>query len=313
MSPRDELPTSAPSPSPGSGQYVSILRRTSGGVLFSDPVYVPPTHTLPELPDELQYIVVHPSEVPARSQTLNEHLVASTKAASDTAARPPTSQPLHSFTLPQEEDYGSFSSFLPVRDSSLSTLDVADYAVLSTRHVAAQPTGRLEPAQPTDRLDSDSAQPCVLDDESKALISEMGLTPADLGFDEQQHTAGAEETAEDILKTNAALIAELVTMQDSRAKSGNYGQISEKEQALAARLQANLVRVTAALTPAQLRPPSTEIQRVASQLLGKSPGSYAGTLPPQRRYAFVSNASSSSIFPLTATMAPMQRAPPPKP
>ncbi|KAJ2019410.1 hypothetical protein GGI06_002538 [Coemansia sp. S85] len=304
MSLRDELSTSAPvSPSPRSGQYVSILRRTLGGVLFSDPVYVPPTHTLPELPDGLQYIVVHPSEVPARSQTLTEFLSASTKAASDTATRPQTSQPLPSPTLPQEEDYGSFSSFLPMRDSSLSTLDAADYAIISTRHVTAQPIDKPEPAQPY-----------VLDDESKALISGMGLTPADLGFDdEQQHTTGAVETAEDILNANAALMAELVAMQDSRAKSGNFGQISEKEQAIAAKLQANLVRATAAFAPAELRPPRAEIQRVASRLLDKSSGSYAGTLPPQRRYAFVSNASSSSIIPPTATMAPMQRAPQPKP
>ncbi|KAJ2889027.1 hypothetical protein GGI21_006659, partial [Coemansia aciculifera] len=110
------------SPAPGSGQYVAILRRTAGGVLFTDPVYVSPTQTLPDLPDGLQYIVIHPSEVPAKPQTLKE-LVA---ASSNSVVRPPAS---YLQTLPQEEDYGVFSSFLPLRDSSQSSLDAADYAM----------------------------------------------------------------------------------------------------------------------------------------------------------------------------------------
>ncbi|KAJ2813696.1 hypothetical protein GGI24_006505, partial [Coemansia furcata] len=117
----------------------------------------------------------------------------------------------------------------------------------------------------------------------------------------------------DILKANSDLLAELIAMQDRRAHSGDYGQISEKEQTIAAKLQANLARVAAAHSPSQLRPPSAEIQRAACLLLAKNTTSYAGTLPPQRRFAFVSNASSSTTFPSAATMAPMQRVPPSKP
>ncbi|KAJ2881804.1 hypothetical protein H4R27_003848 [Coemansia aciculifera] len=302
---------------PGSGQYVSILRRTTGGVLFSDPVYVAPTQTLPDLPDGLQYIVVHPSEVPAKPHTLNELVAASTKTASGAAARSQTSQLFHSPALPQEEDYGCFSSFLPVRDSSLSMLDAADYAMLSTRPADTAATIAIsEEANSTQSTEhKEPTQPEVLDNISTNLLRELGLTPADLGFDEQppQPTTSAMETAEDILNANAALLAELLAMQDSRAQSGDYGQISDKEQAVAAKLQANLARVAAAHSPAQLRPPSAEIQRAACLLLAKNPTSYAGTLPPQRRYAFVSNASASTTFPSTATMAPMQRVPPSKP
>ncbi|KAJ1887157.1 hypothetical protein IW146_003399 [Coemansia sp. RSA 922] len=294
---------------PGSGHFVSILRRTTGGVLFSDPVYVAPDQTLPDLPDGLQYIVVHPSEVPAKSHTLNELVSASTKPASGAATR---SQLLSSPVLPQEEDYGCFSSFLPTRDSSLSTLDAADYAMVSTRPTdAAAAATAIAISEET----KESTRPEVLDDISTDLLRELGLTPADLGLDEQppQPTAGGIETAEDILSANTALLAELLVMQDDRALSGDYGKISDKEQAVAAKLQANLARVAAAHSPAQLRPPSAEIQRAACLMLAKSSTSYAGTLPPQRRYAFVSNASSSTTFPSTATMAPMQRVPPSKP
>ncbi|KAJ2798646.1 hypothetical protein H4S07_005640 [Coemansia furcata] len=167
--------------------------------------------------------------------------------------------------------------------------------------------------QPAER--KESTPPEVLDDISTNLIRELGLTPADLGFDEQppQHTTGTMETAEDILKANSDLLAELIAMQDRRAQSGDYGQVSEKEQTIAAKLQANLARIAAAHPPSQLRPPSAEIQRAACLLLAKNTTSYAGTLPPQRRFAFVSNASSSTTFPSAATMAPMQRVPPSKP
>ncbi|KAJ2741132.1 hypothetical protein GGI20_005398, partial [Coemansia sp. BCRC 34301] len=210
-----------------------------------------------------------------------------------------------------EEDYGCFSSFLPVRDSSLSTLDAADYATLST-----------QPADPTTAhanaasKDNGEAMPEVLDAISTDLLRELGLTPADLGFDEPQSngsTSADAETAEGILSANAALLAELLDMQDRRAQSGDYGQVSDREQAVAAKLHANLARVAAAHSPAQLRPPSAEIQRAACLLLAKNPASYAGTLPPQRRYAFVSNASSSTAFPPAATLAPMQRVPSSKP
>ncbi|KAJ2440848.1 hypothetical protein GGF42_007490 [Coemansia sp. RSA 2424] len=314
--------SSAASP-PGSGQYVAILRRIAGGALFSDPVYVPPTQTLPDLPDGLQYIVIHPSEVPAKPQTLNELVAnaasAKSAGAAGAAARcPPASQPLHSSALPQEENYGSFSSFLPVRDSSLSTLDAADYATLSTRPVdtITSTTTIAATTAATSALE-ENAEPEVLDDISANLLRELGLTPADLGFDVPQSNTtaagGGTETAEDILSANAALLAELIDMQDQRAQSGNYGQISDKEQAVAAKLQANLARVAGAHSPAQLRPPPAEIQRAACLLLAKSPASYAGTLPPQRRYAFVSNASSSAAFPPAATLAPMQRVPSSKP
>ncbi|KAJ2504533.1 hypothetical protein IWW47_002485, partial [Coemansia sp. RSA 2052] len=257
-------------------------------------------------------------------QTLNE-LVASAAsiksagAAAAAAARcPPASQPLHSSALPQEENYGSFSSFLPVRDSSLSTLDAADYATLSTRPADTTTSTTTTAATPAvTSAFEENAEPEVLDDISANLLRELGLTPADLGFDAPQSNTtaagGGTETAEDILSANAALLAELIDMQDQRAQSGNYGQISDKEQAVAAKLQANLARVAGAHSPAQLRPPPAEIQRAACLLLAKSPASYAGTLPPQRRYAFVSNASSSAAFPPAATLAPMQRVPSSKP
>ncbi|KAJ2817620.1 ammonium transporter, partial [Coemansia furcata] len=177
--PHEKRPMLKGSPSSGtvadlpSGQYVSILRRTAAGVLFSDPVYVPPTQTLPALPDGLQYIVIHPSEASEKPQTLNELVAAGTKTALG-AGRSQTSQLCPSPALPQEEDYGCFSSFLPVRDSSQSTLDAADYAMLSTRPAETATIAISDEAsgfQPAER--KEPTPPEILDDISTSLIREL--------------------------------------------------------------------------------------------------------------------------------------------
>ncbi|KAJ2510436.1 hypothetical protein GGI11_005489 [Coemansia sp. RSA 2049] len=123
---------------------------------------------------------------------------------------------------------------------------------------------------------------------------------------EPEAESGA-ETAESILNENNALLTKLVELQDRRVRDNKFGEISNEELAVAAKLQNSFARVVAASEPSTLRPPSIEIKRAADALLAKRQPVFSGVLPPQRRFAFVSNAISSADFPHGATATPMRR------
>ncbi|KAJ2235359.1 hypothetical protein H4R99_002590 [Coemansia sp. RSA 1722] len=334
--------SSTESKSPLGGRYVALLRRTATGVLFSDPIFVAQGQSLPELPEGLHYIVIHPSStVPSvttgpqpakpaaagttgKSLTMNAYL-----PAKDTKHRVQyASEKIYQSeaVLPVLEDYGQFSSFLPTRDSLRSTLPSTYYVAPYSYEVDADEVeANGEPEEKClSSNDLDSAI-CAAEkilgssDEhteslvSPELLSDLGLTPADLEI-EQSHTAPAgsvvnqkPETAESVLRENDKLLTRLLELQDHRAASSSFEQIGREERAIANQLQINLARVAAVQSPSALRPSIDSIHSAAALLLAKDQGSYSGTLPPQRRYAFISNAAANAGFPQGATMAPMQR------
>ncbi|KAJ2165807.1 hypothetical protein GGH16_004273, partial [Coemansia sp. RSA 560] len=71
---RKEIVDSRPNESPVGGRYIALLRRTPTGMLFSDPVYVPTTQSLPDLPDGVEYIVVHPQTTTATAPLLEAYM-----------------------------------------------------------------------------------------------------------------------------------------------------------------------------------------------------------------------------------------------
>ncbi|KAI8325870.1 hypothetical protein GQ54DRAFT_295227 [Martensiomyces pterosporus] len=311
---------------PIGGRYVALLRRTQTVFLFSDPIFVADGQGLPELPDGLQYIFIHPSSsaaADAKPHTMSGYLPADALKA-DTDAHAFEKPVQGAALLPVEEFYGAFSSFLPTHDSSLSTLSARDISVLGTLHAEE---ARVSDADLTDALEladkvlaesaatSDGRTGVAIDAISPEVLQDLGLCPSVLGASDSSDTGDASspaseesETAASILETNRDLLVKLAEAQDRRAQEGDFGKISEEEKAVAKRLQENLARVVSAHGPAAFRPPTEEIHRASQMLLaGSASTMYSGTLPPQRRFAFISNAATYAGFPPGATTAPMAR------
>ncbi|KAJ1965792.1 hypothetical protein GGI12_000537 [Dipsacomyces acuminosporus] len=259
----------------------------------------------------------------------------STSACMSMAAKPAS--------LPVDEYYGSFSSFLPTRDSSLSTLSTRDTAIVNIAawsaidadttdsHAQLSDTDLADALQLADKVLTESATlPDMTDASGDAVLSsevlrDLGLSPDLLGADgdespqstlegstgngEHANEASGPESAASILETNRQLLIRLAEAQDRRAQSGDFGSIGDEEKAIASQLQTSLARAIAAHRPVAFRPPAEEIHRASQQLLAGSAtnGIYSGTLPPQRRFAFISNASSHAGFPAGATTMPMER------
>ncbi|KAJ2724946.1 hypothetical protein GGI07_001608 [Coemansia sp. Benny D115] len=328
----DAVQATKDQPHSGGGRYMALLRRTQTGVLFSDPIFVADDQSLPDLPEGLQYVVIHPSATIPSSDGSSEKAPTLKSLLPDAASLKPKQQPKQEskILLPVIEKYGPFSSFMPTRDSLLSEISAADYSALDIQSLAAQEkhsgekTGHVNCADIADKelteadmesamelaskvLDSSSDEPAVL---SSDLFKDIGISAADLGITPQelfQGVSSESETAETLLNTNDKLLAQLLEMQDKRALNGDFGAISDEEKALAMQLQINLTRAAAAQSPRSLRPSIDAIHNAAALLLSKDQGSYSGTLPYQRRFAFITNASTSTGVSAGATTAPMQR------
>ncbi|KAJ2082816.1 hypothetical protein H4R24_001274 [Coemansia sp. RSA 988] len=301
---------------PLGGRYVAMFWRTPTGVLFSDPTYVANGQSLPDPPEGVQYIVVHPFVASENSHTMEAFLPegAFTNSKEDLE----TQQQKRMAALPIQSDYGHFTSFLPGRDSTLTILDADDYAVLN---------GNSELGLDTNKPISDSAFESVLQLADRILaeptdsgsqpaseisantLRDLGLTPEDVGIDSASASELGPETAESILRENSTMLAKLLELQDKRALSGDFGKISDEEQEIAKKLQASFARIVSANSPAALRMPAAEIKRAAALLMSNDKISYAGTLPPQRRFAFMSNMAAGTGVPPGATSTPMQRVP----
>ncbi|KAJ2842665.1 hypothetical protein GGI22_007473 [Coemansia erecta] len=309
--------------SPFGGRYVALLRRTNAGMLFSDPVHVKDGQALPELPEGLQYVVIHPSAAQVKDRTMEDFLPSSSSHSTENHAQAQRKNP----TLPLEEDYGMFSSFLPSRDSSLSSFTHTDYSILNCGH--SLPENKELEIQVSDAdieaalelaekvlggSDKDQTNTDPHYGTSQDTLKDVTLEPHAQQYESRIQTSKSEtdsgaETAKSILQENSALLVRLVELQDRRAHDNIFGEISSEEMDIATKLQNSLVRVVAANAPSALRPPSIEIKRAASALLAKRQPVFSGVLPPQKRFAFVSNAASSAEFPQGATTVPMQRQP----
>ncbi|KAJ2356031.1 hypothetical protein IWW50_004670 [Coemansia erecta] len=310
---RKEIVDSRPSMEPPvGGRYIALLRRTPTGMLFSDPVFVSHNQPLPELPDGVEYIVVHPQTTTAKTSLMEAYMPTG-------ALNKPAQPECAKLRLPIFEDCGMYSSFLPSRDSSGTCLSSADFTTLNSGLVGQPQALEADIDQAMELANKilngsasseNGSQTSAATDISSETLLNLGLLPADIGLDSGSDTP-AEETAESILRENNMLLAQLQQLQDVRARSDNYGQISEEEQQIAKKLQKNLARTIAAHAPSQIRPSQEEIQQAVKLLLGggSSLATYAGTLPPQRRYAFMSNAVAGSAVPQNATTAPMQQVP----
>ncbi|KAJ2663646.1 hypothetical protein IW148_002404 [Coemansia sp. RSA 1199] len=298
---RKEIADSRPTESPVGGRYIALLRRTPTGMLFSDPVYVPTAQSLPDLPDGVEYIVVHPQTTTATAPLLEAYMP--TDALSE-----PTPSECPRLRLPVFEDSGMYSSFLPSRDSSLTSLSAEDFVTLNSGLVGKCSVLDVDvdhAVELADRILSGSADhepECA--EISPDTLHDLGLLPSDVGLD-----SSTDNSAQSILREHSTMLAQLQQLQDARAQSSNYGKISDHEQQIAKRLQTSLANVVAAHAPAHVRPPLDEIQKAVKLLLGGEQATYAGTLPPQRRFAFMSNAVAGSNVPQNATIAPMQQVP----
>ncbi|KAJ2716650.1 hypothetical protein H4R19_000516 [Coemansia spiralis] len=293
---------------PIGGRYIALLRRAAAPErMFSDLVHVADGQALPDLPEGAEYVVVHPFSAAAKSHVLAEHLPpnALDKSAWFEAEQKPVA-------LPALQDHGPYSSFLPACDSSLTSLRAADYATLNCcggelgAELLVTETDVAAAMELAQQTLSDGPHGGGEAEISPEVLRDLGLTYADVGMGAAEEPAPA--TAEEILRQNSALLARLLELQERRADSGDYGAVSDEEQAVASKLQASLARVVGANAPRDLRPPSSETQRAAKLLLAGGRPSYAGTLPPQRRFAFMSNLVGASVPP-SATAAPMQRPP----
>ncbi|KAJ2795236.1 hypothetical protein H4R20_005949, partial [Coemansia guatemalensis] len=306
--------TANKSHAPVGGRYVAMFWRTPTGVLFSDPTYVASGQTLPDPPEGVQYIVVHPFVASETSHTMEAFLP--TGALADGKKDSGTQKQKQLAALPIQSDYGPFSSFLPGRDSTLTALGADDYAVLNGNSELGLGVNEqisdsdFESAlQLADRIlgepvDGDSQPASEI---STDTLRDLGLTPEDVGIDSTSASEPSSETAESILKENSMMLAKLLELQDKRALSGDYGKISDEEQAMAKKLQTSFARIVSANSPAALRMPAAEIKRAAALLMSNDKISYAGTLPPQRRFAYMSNMAAGTGVPPGATSTPMQR------
>ncbi|KAJ2455008.1 hypothetical protein EV183_001112 [Coemansia sp. RSA 2336] len=298
--------SSSPQP-PIGGKYIALLRRTPTGMLFSDPVYIAADQQLPELPEGVQYIVVHPLPTTEKPPTMEAYMPKS-------ALKKPEPAEQQTAMLLKEET-GLYSSFMPTRDTSLASLSASDYTTLNSGLVGSSQDmvdSALDLANKVlgEMQSGEQGDPGM--EITAATLQELGLLPSDIGIDNK--APSSIETAESLLDENSRLLAQLQMFQDKRAQSGDYGAISQEEQKVAARLQLNLMRAVAAQAPKQVRPPQEEIQRAVKLLMANSNSdyngpSYSGTLPPQRRFAFMSNAIAGASVPQNATMTPMQRVP----
>ncbi|KAJ1945087.1 hypothetical protein FBU59_002416 [Linderina macrospora] len=290
--------------SPTKGKFIALLRRAQTVFLFSDPIFVPDGKPMPELPEGLQYIHIHPSSTEAKTQVLKSYLPKASNAPR--TSHWDTQEPV---ALPTEDSFSMFSSFLPTRDSSVTTLRDRDVPVVIGMEakqirdtVAVSENEALEIASKILGHSGGAVEPVAPE-----LMRELGLmeeTDEPMQVDEP-------ETAQTILEENSRLLAKLVEFQDKRASSGDMGKVSKEEQEVADKLQMNMARVVGAHKPKDFRPPTEEIERAASELLAYD-DLYAGTLPPQRRFAFVSNAATYAGYPPAATTVPMERPSPKK-
>ncbi|ORX74620.1 hypothetical protein DL89DRAFT_264443 [Linderina pennispora] len=278
---------------PAKGKFIALLRRAQTVFLFSDPIFVPDGKPLPDLPEGLQYINIHPSSIEPKPQTLKDYL----PKAHAPGSRQDTAAPV---TLPTEDVSSMFNSFLPTRDSSTMTLRDRDVPVVQHLKARQEDAGvsadeALAIAHRVLGDNADSVEP-----PSPAVLRELGLAvPEEL--------MTGPETAQTILAENREMLIRLAEFQEQRADSGDMATISKEEQQVADRLQRNLARVIGAQRPKDVRPPGTEIARAVSELLAYDE-LYSGTLPPQRRFAFVSNAATYAGYPPAATTVPMERA-----
>ncbi|KAJ2845186.1 hypothetical protein IWW36_004886 [Coemansia brasiliensis] len=314
----DSRSSSSPQP-PIGGRYIALLRRTPTGMLFSDPVYIATDQQLPQLPDGVQYMVVHPLPTTEKPPTMEAYMP---KNALKKLELPIAKQPDAPILL--KEEMGMYSSFMPTRDTSLTSLSTSDYTALNSGLVSGNHNEHVDVDSALDLASKvlneiyESSGEQLGDSTTEitaATLHELGLLPSDIGLDNSQQTPSNIEAAELLLEENNRLLAQLQMFQDKRAQSGDYGAISQEEQKVAAKLQLNLMRAVAVQPPKQVRPPQEEIQRAVKLLMTNSnsaynsTATYSGTLPPQRRFAFMSNAVAGSSVPQNATIAPMQRVP----
>lgn len=323
-------------PTNNTGFYVALFRRTEAGApMFSDPIYVSDdSKKLPDLPVGLQYIIVHPSETAIEPRTM-QGFTPSSKIAHKYKTQQLHIQEIQQkrdrMSLPTEDDYGLYSSFLPTRDSTLSSLAPVDYTTVldcsqaEKQHNLAKEKSHDDGVTDTEvGLALELAHKVLADDDSMdvvetngevltdSVIEELGLKPAPT----------VDMDRDSILEQNNKLLLQLLEMQERRAQSGkDFGNISDEERATATRLQNNLVKAAASVPPSSLLHPLTDtedgshqhlaIKRAAQLLLAKNNAEHSvahrGNLPANRRFGFLSNASTNAGFPQLATMAPMQR------
>ncbi|CAO3567825.1 unnamed protein product [Mortierella alpina] len=214
--------------------------------------------------------------------------------------------------------YAPFTSFAPFIDSSNAEMNAEDtakaYDALMARYTQKRKmssTGSDEDRHSKAQLESllDIAKQHEaqgnrdeIHENDLQFLSEEGLDVKGL-LEVAQATKNAHESHAplEMIQRNAILLFELYKLQEERFGSKDQS-IGAREMEIAATLRMSLLELTSKARPSQLVT-AEAVENAMRKLPYKEPA-FTGTLPPNKPFAFPTNASRSGL-PATATAYPV--------
>ncbi|KAG0208717.1 hypothetical protein BGX28_000415 [Mortierella sp. GBA30] len=213
--------------------------------------------------------------------------------------------------------YAPFTSFAPFVDSSNAEMNAEDtakaYDALLSRHAQKSKTSAAESEEHQKSkalLESilEIAQQYQAQESGKDInetdiqfLSEEGLDVKNLLEVAQAAKSDSEShTPLETIQRNAILLFELYKLQEERFAS-NDQTVGAREKEIAATLRNSLLELTSKVKPSQLVTPET-LEDAMRKIPYKEPA-FVGTLPPNKPFAFPTNATRSGL-PTTATAYP---------
>ncbi|KAF9281570.1 Bromodomain containing protein 7 [Mortierella alpina] len=302
---QEETQTTAPE---RDHEKVALFQRSAEGFVFSSKAIVKDE----ALDQELAKTVVVPVSSNPNPPLLQDVSIKprTTKLPSDQAKKKTTGV--------EYFPYAPFTSFAPFIDSSDAEMNAEDtakaYDALLARYtqkLKMSSTGSNEDRSSKAQLESilDIAQQYqaqekgnVINESDLQFLSEEGLDVKGLLEVAQAARNDSEShTPLETIQRNAILLFELYKMQEERFASKDQ-TIGAREMEIAATLRKSLLELASKVKPSQLVT-AEAVENAMRKLPYKEPA-FTGTLPPNKPFAFPTNASRSGL-PATATAYPV--------
>ncbi|KAF9922935.1 hypothetical protein BGZ65_009255, partial [Modicella reniformis] len=304
---RSREETQAPAAPERDFEKVALFQRVSDGFVFTSKAIVKDD----SLDQELSKTVVVPTASNANPPLLK-----------DINTRPrPASNAAHQTKKNTGVEFCSyipFGSFAPFVDSSNAEMDAEDTSIAydflmariaqkkkpnasqveEQRRVKAQLDEILDIAQQYHDQDID----VEINEEELKFLSDDGLdVKALMDIARSAKTDNETLSLQEGIQKNAILLFELYKMQEQRFASKNL-TIGAREREIAATLSHSLMELASEATPSMFVTP--EVVEDAMKRIPYKETSFAGTLPPNKPFAFPANTTRSGL-PQNATGQPM--------
>ncbi|KAJ3038498.1 hypothetical protein HDV00_000595 [Rhizophlyctis rosea] len=241
---------------------------------------------------------------PIPSRTIKSQTLSTLLLAKDYKVRRRPYEKVKAVQLPEFFEYGAFTSFAPISDSSRSRLSLAETMTIARGRRTLVIEESSPPPEMSDvpiyRGEAPSPPPTPMNVDVDESLFE------DAGIDVKSVLEGAKKCKEEeawsgILVENVDLFRRLKGLQDGRIKKG-ITEIGKEEMRVARDLLRNLTRLTSMSTPSNLITPEA-IQSAIKSLRLYDP-SYQGALPSGKATTFASNRISAPAPPIASTGVP---------